>query len=172
MNEDTRCNPFDANTDSDRASIWRMLVERDCHAFTNSDWSRVADDFDEQNFDGIDAGGSSNPDRWTLRYPTLASYRDAWLTMAGSFRSMRLPPATGHLDLIYQVTRLNVIEIQGDRALAHKKFCGRQPLIDGGTYEVRAQSLYRLRREHETTWRICGFVGYLPLHDPETEITP
>ena len=59
-------NPFTDSqgnvTDTDRHSIWEMLVNRDIHAFVAQDWSMVADDFVEPEFYGIHAHNSNNPD--------------------------------------------------------------------------------------------------------------
>ena len=52
-------------------------------------------------------------------------------------------------------------EIEGDRALAHKKFDGKVALSDGGFDILNWQSVYTLARL-EGNWKLTGFVGYLP----------
>ena len=155
-------NPFDARTDPDRAEIWHRLVEKDSAAFAAGAWSMIDGDFDADAFEGIVAHESTDPDRWTLQYPDLPSYRDAWLKMSETFRATKLPGSMTHLQLIHEITHLHEIELAGDRALAHKKFFGQQPLRDGGLYEVCAQTIYRMRRDRNGQWRIIGFIGYLP----------
>jgi hypothetical protein len=57
---------------------------------------------------------------------------------------------------------LTEIEINGDRALAHKKFFGAVQLSDGSTLADRRQTLYRLHKQDDM-WKIVGFFGQLPL---------
>ncbi len=154
-------NPFDAKCDAERHGMWEMLHARDSEAFVTGDWGLIDGDFDHENFEGIVCDGVFEPDRWKVTYPTVASYRDAWLGMSRDFLAMKLPAGVTHRDLIYQVTRLEVIEITGDRALAHKKFLGEQALESGGKYSVKGQTLYRLHRRG-SGWKIVGFIGYLP----------
>ncbi len=142
--------------------MWEMLHARDSEAFVTGDWDLVEGDFDAQNFEGIVCGGVYDPDKWQVTYPTVASYRDVWKVMSRDFLAMKLPAGVTHRELIYRVTRLDVIEITGDRALAHKKFLGEQVLADGSVYRLKGQTLYRLHRRG-SGWKIVGFVGYLPL---------
>jgi hypothetical protein len=155
-------NAFDAQSDPERHGMWEMLHARDSEAFVSGDWGMVDGDFDHDHFEGIVCEGVFEPDRWRVTYPTVASYRDAWKVMSREFLAMRLPAGVSHRELIYRVTRLDVIEITGDRALAHKKFLGEQVLAGGGVYRVQAQTLYRLHRRG-SGWKIVGFIGYLPL---------
>ncbi|HYF52057.1 MAG TPA: hypothetical protein VEJ63_21790 [Planctomycetota bacterium] len=157
-------NPFPAS-DTERRSIWQMLVARDSDAFAAQDWSPVENDFAPEIFEGIVANGSPNPDDWTIKYPRLNDYRDDWLRMAETFKRMPLKNIS-HRELIYKVSSLNEIEISGDRALCHKKFKGDEPLANGERYQISAQSLYRLHRIRGE-WKIVGFVGYLPLEYPK-----
>ena len=78
-------NPFPA-TDVARHSIWEMLVTRDIDAFLAADWSKVADDFVEDGFLGINANRDANPDNWRLSFPSLSAYRDEWLRQAQDFK--------------------------------------------------------------------------------------
>ena len=76
-------NPFP--NDPDRHQIWEMLVERDIIAFCQEDWNKVANDFVEPNFMGIDARGLHNPDSWRMNFSTLAEYKKVWLEQAAAF---------------------------------------------------------------------------------------
>lgn len=151
-------NPFDGG-DAGRRDIWTMLVERDIDAFLAADWSRVADDFVEDGFIGIDAGKETSPDRWRLAFPSLTAYRDEWLRQAQDFagQSFRDDPRTA----IFTTTVLEDIEINGDMALARKKFDGSLTKSDGSVDIMKWQTLYYCRL-HEGRWKICGFTGYLP----------
>jgi hypothetical protein len=57
---------------------------------------------------------------------------------------------------------LDRIQIEGDRALAHKKFFGDVQLADGLTLADRRQTLFRLNKRDDV-WKIIGFFGQLPL---------
>ena len=53
------------------------------------------------------------------------------------------------------------IEINGDIAIAHKKFDGEIKLSDGGKDVLNWQTLYFCRKV-EGVWKLTGFAGYLP----------
>lgn len=150
-------NPFP--NDPDRAAIWTMLVERDIAAFVAADWGMVADDFIADQFLGIDGRGSDNPDSWRVGFPTLAAYRDEWLRQAAE--SAKVAYAEDREAAIHRATTLRDIEIQGDVALAHKKFDGTIARADGGKDVLNWQTLYYCRR-HDGRWKLTGFTGYLP----------
>lgn len=150
-------NPFP--NDPDRAAIWTMLVERDIAAFVAADWGMVADDFIAEQFLGIDGRGSDNPDSWRVGFPTLAAYRDEWLRQAAE--SAKVAYAEDREGAIHRATTLRDIEIQGDVALAHKKFDGTIARADGGKDVLNWQTLYYCRR-HDGRWKLTGFTGYLP----------
>src|SRR5688500_6597805 len=82
--------PFDAARDSDRHAIWEALVARDSEAFAAIDWSICDGDFAPGQFDGISAHGSFDPLKWSLRYPTVESYRVDWTAMAHSYAAVAL----------------------------------------------------------------------------------
>jgi hypothetical protein len=149
-------NPFVA--DKDREQIWEMLVRRDIQAFVTENWQLVADDFDEPRFLGIHAHGESDPDKWEAAFPTLTAYRDEWLRQAAE--SAATEYAESLSDGIFRATRLNVIDINGDVAIARKKFHGTIAKADGTHDELNWQTLYFCRR-HDDRWRITGFVGYM-----------
>lgn len=149
-------NPFPA--DPDRRAIWEMLVARDIAAFIAADWQMVAGDFVEAGFLGMHAHKSRNPDDWTLAFPTLATYRDEWLRQAADAARTEFAEDLGAA--IHRATRLEVIDITGDAAVAHKKFDGRIRLADGTEDRLNWQTLYILRRV-DGEWRIAGFVGYM-----------
>jgi hypothetical protein len=150
-------NPFP--NDPDRAAIWTMLVERDIAAFVAADWGMVADDFIAEQFLGIDGRASGNPDAWRIGFPTLAAYRDEWLRQANESAAIAYGEDRGAA--IHRATTLMDIEINGDVALAHKKFDGTIARADGGKDVLNWQSLYFCRR-HAGRWKLTGFAGYLP----------
>ena len=154
-------NPFDAGQDPERHRIWDRLVRADSEAFALGDWSRVEDDFDEASFEGIRCQQSANPDDWRIAFADLASYRDNWLKAAKEFVGKQFVGLTP-LEALYVRSHLFVIEIAGDRALAHKQFYGDVALADGSLITGRRQTLYRLHKRGDR-WKIVGFLGYLPL---------
>lgn len=151
-------NPF-AETDSARHSIWEMLVTRDIDAFLAADWSRVADDFVEDGFLGINASRDANPDNWRLSFPSLAAYRDEWLRQAKDFQTQQFGEDPRHA--IFTTTTLEEIEVEGETALVRKKFDGGIRRADGGFDVMKWQTLYYCRL-HEGRWKISGFTGYMP----------
>lgn len=155
-------NPFPAE-DSDRRAIWEMLVPRDIDAFIAADWAAVADDFLEANFTGVSGGFQSDPQGFTLAYPSLELYRAEWLRQARDFVADLNAGAfaSDPRAAIFAATRLEEIEIDGDAALARKKFEGRLAKADGTSDRMNWQTLYVCRRAGGR-WKIAGFVGYLP----------
>ena len=149
-------NPFPA--DPDRHAIWEMLMPRDFEAFAAQDWSMVEQDFDEARFLGIHAHFSPNEDDWKPAFPQLSIYRDEWLRQAAesaaSTYAEPLPP-----QLLKAVT-MNQIDINGDVAVAHKKFDGKVRKADGSEDTLNWQTLYFCRK-NDGRWQICGFVGYM-----------
>ncbi len=154
----SQTNPFEG-ADPDRSEIWDMLVKRDIDAFVAADWPSVADDFDEEAFFGVDAGKQPNPDAWRLGFPDLETYRREWLRQAEEFGQTNF--AEDARAAIFDATRLNDIEIDGNRAIARKKFDGRIKRADGAEDRLLWQTLYYCVRK-EGRWKICGFTGYLP----------
>lgn len=148
-------NPFDA--DHDRADIWEMLVARDTRAFVSGDWEQIADDFLPDAFLAVDGRMRANPDSWRLGLGTLNEYRLSWLEQSAAMRDLVANLETG----LYEAVTLRDIEIEGDRALAHKKFDGQIRRYDGGAVQLHWQTLYMCRRV-DGRWRIAGFIGYLP----------
>jgi len=151
-------NPFSPE-DTARHAIWEMLVPRDIDAFLSADWPMVEDDFIAEGFLAISGNRSPDPDKWTLAFPDLASYRDEWLRQARDFAGQTYgedPRAA-----IFSTTTLEEIEIAGDTALVRKKFDGGIRRGDGELDVMKWQTLYYCRR-HEGRWKICGFTGYLP----------
>ena len=160
---DPMANPFDPKNDPDRHYIWQRLVQADSDAFVACDWPVVEDDFDAENFEGIRAYGSGNPDDWKVAFADLASYRDNWLAAAREFKKKRFVGRSPR-EAIYQRTHLTQIGIVGTRAVAHKKFSGDLPLEDGTMLSGDRQTLYRLHKQ-KGVWKIVGFIGYLPLEE-------
>src|SRR5438046_1465055 len=116
-------NPFDPAADPDRHHLWRRLVEADSEAFIAGDWSAIEADFDAEDFEGIRCFGSADADAWRLAFPTLESYRQSWLESSRQFLARRFVGLT-HREAIFARTHLTQIEINGARALCHKKFFG------------------------------------------------
>ena len=150
-------NPF-AN-DPDRHAIWEMLVARDIEAFLACDWSMVEPDFAADRFMGVDGKASANPDEWRISFPTLETYSVSWLAGARDF-APRADIETARAG-VFGATRLNEIEITGERALAHKQFNGKVEMKDGTFDVLDWQSVYTLARI-EGAWKLTGFIGYLP----------
>lgn len=144
--------------DPDRQQLWQMLVARDTEAFLNQDWAAVADDFIEAGFYGMDARRHPNPDEWRIAYPSLAAYRTEWLRQA-AITAAQVDKVAARAAFLTAV-KLTEIEIAGDCAIAHKKFNGRLPNLDGSFEELHWQTLYVCRR-HEGRWKIASFVGYM-----------
>lgn len=151
-------NPF-PESDEPRHAIWTMLVERDIDAFLQADWSMVSGDFVEDSFFGLDADGSGNPDSWRLRFPTLAAYREEWLRQARA--SQEVAYAEPVRAALFRATNLRDIDVDGDKAVAHKKFDGILRRADGGQDILSWQTLYFCARV-DGTWKLTGFVGYMP----------
>ncbi len=149
-------NPFPH--DPDRHALWEMLVRRDIEAYLKADWSAVADDFLAECFFGLSGVKSANPDDWRLLYPRLEDYRDRWLAQAKI--SAGTAYAEPRREALYRATSLREIEINGERAVAHKKFDGTIAKTDGGIDVINWQTLYLCGRV-EGAWKITGFVGYL-----------
>jgi hypothetical protein len=155
-------NPFNRDSDPDRHVIWERLVIADCEAFSRSDWSIVDKDFDAESFEGLRCFHSGKPDDWRIVFPTVASYRDSWLAASVAFRARHFANML-HLDALLYRTHLDEIEINGNRALAHKKFYGDVDMADGSVLSDRRQTLYRLQKRGDS-WKIVGFLGQLPLY--------
>ena len=155
-------NPF-PESDPDRHAIWEMLVPRDIDAWTTADWSMVAGDFVAANFTGVSGNFQPDPQGFTLAFPTLAFYRDAWVADSQNYLADRAAGkfAEDPRPHIYAATRLEEIEITGDAAMVRKKFDGHLPRADGGFDRMNWQTLYICRRDGGR-WKIAGFVGYLP----------
>lgn len=154
-------NPYCAANDPARYAIWEALVARDSEAFAAQDWSICANDFAADRFEGISAHGSLDPSEWSLRYPTVESYRDDWLRMAREYRTVPLAEIS-HRELLYRMQTVARMELSANRAVVWKHFRADEPLTTGGRHKAQAQSVYRLHRI-DRHWKIVGFVGYLPL---------
>ena len=102
------------------------------------------------------ASKSGNPDDWRISFPTLEAYRDDWIRQAKE--SQKLDYAEDVLDGIHRATSLTEIEINGDIAIAHKKFDGEIRLTDGGKDVLNWQTLYFCRKVDGRVEadRVCG----------------
>jgi hypothetical protein len=119
----------------------------------------VAGDFVEDGFIGIDGRREASPDDWRLTFPSLGAYRDEWLRQARDFAGQSF--AEDVRTAIFTTTTLEDIEINGEKALARKKFDGGIRKADGSYDVLKWQTVYYCRL-HEGRWKICGFTGYLP----------
>ena len=146
------------HADPERSAIWDMLVTRDIAAYVGQNWAMVAGDFIDDGFTGIHAHKSQNPDEWTLAFPTLAAYRDEWLRQAAESAATKFAEPLG--EGIHRATSLDMIEVNGESAIAHKKFDGKIALADGSFDVLNWQTLYFCRRQ-DGRWKISGFVGYM-----------
>jgi enamine deaminase RidA (YjgF/YER057c/UK114 family) len=87
---------------------------------------------------------------------------------------MRQAEAFSHIQLkdedkrsfLYRATILRDIDLNGDRAAAHKKFDGRAITSNGTEVVLKWQTVYWLQRI-AGAWKITGFLGYLPNPMPE-----
>jgi hypothetical protein len=147
-------NPF-PETDFARHSIWEMLVTRDIDAFLAADWEKVADDFVEDGFLGINANRETNPDNWRLSFPSLVAYRDEWLRQAQDFQKEKF--AEDPRTAIFTTTTLEEIEVEGETALVRKKFDGGLRKADGSFDTMKWQTLYYCRL-HQGRWKITGYM--------------
>jgi hypothetical protein len=154
-------NPFDLAAQPEHHEIWEALIARDSDAFASVDWSICEADFATDRFDGISAHGSLNPVEWSLRYPTVESYRDDWTRMAHEYMAIPLAKIS-HYELLYRMQHIERIDIAAGRAVVLKQFRAIERLTTGGEYRIQAQSVYRLH-QIDGRWLITGFVGYLPL---------
>jgi hypothetical protein len=161
VTRDAMTNPFDAARDPDRHHIWQRLIAVDSDAFAAGDWAAIEGDFDATSFEGVRCNNSSDPEKWEIAFPTLVSYRDSWLVAAKEFAKKQFVGLTNR-EAVYARTRLDRIDIAGDRALCHKKFSGDLKLADGTMHTGSRQTLYRLHRQRGM-WKIVGFLGFLPL---------
>lgn len=151
-------NPFPA-TDALRHLLWERHIRTDIDAFIAGDWAQVADDFDADRFCALDARHRSDPAQWTVGFPDLAAYRDAWLEQSRITRD-RADPARLRAALL-SGARLARVERNGDTLMMHKVFDGALPLRDDTVEPYGWQSLFTLRRT-AGAWKIVSFVGYLP----------
>ena len=151
-------NPFPP-TDPDRHQLWQMLVERDIIAFCAQNWDMVSNDFIPEQFMAINGRNSPNPDSWKLDFSRLAAYRDYWLSQAAEFAKTEW--ADDPERAIYEATTLRDIDIQEDGAILHKKFDGSILKKNGEKVVMNWQTLYTCRKVNGS-WKIVGFIGYLP----------
>ncbi len=153
--------PFSVNphTDPDRREIWDILMREDFEGYCAADFTTCRQRFDPD-FCAYDGANSRNPDDWKLRFPTLAPYEKLWIDSAREDRK-KWPRDKTWMEFYDRSVRLSGIEIQGDRAVAHKKFFGTTTLTDGKPFKIAWQTLYLLRKR-PAGWKITGFLGYLP----------
>ena len=151
-------NPFPEG-DADRHDLGEMLVRRDIDAFLAQDWSMVEDDFVAASFFGMHAHFLNDADAWRLQFPRLEVYRDEWLRQARETAATEfaepLRPA------LFRITNMRDIDVDGDRAVLHKKFNGSIAKPGGAVERLNWQTLYFCSKI-DGRWRITGFVGYMP----------
>lgn len=145
--------------DEQNHEFWEMCVRRDLEAFLKADWNITSTDFDADDFIGIDAAGSSNPEDWLLKYPTLQSYRLEFDKQAQEFAGLKF--SVDPREAMYGALTLSDPQVEGDRATILKTFNGVLSLVDGSKQILSWKSLFYLK--YTTRWRFTGFVGYLPI---------
>jgi len=151
-------NPFPEG-DADRHALWEMLVRRDIDAFLSRDWSMVEDDFIAESFFGMHAHFLNDADAGRLQFPRLEIYRDEWLRQAEETAKTEF--AEPLRDALFRITNMRDIDVDGDRAVLHKKFNGQIAKPDGSSETLNWQTLYFCRKV-DGVWKIAGFVGYMP----------
>lgn len=152
-------NPF-PESDPDRREIWDILVLEDSRDFLRGDFNRCRSRFIEPSFFALDAAGSVEADRWKISFPSLDDYARRWIEYSRAIIDEVQDLAAAERALL-ETSNLTEIEIEGDSALARKKFLGNIPLKNGHMAHLQWQTLYWLKRvDHQ--WRIVGFLGYLP----------
>ena len=152
-------NPF-SHDNEDKREIWNILVERDISAFVSRDWNLIKDDFLADEFSGINANRNANPDNWALAYPTLDSYKKEWLKQAKEYNETDW--AEDITEALHRVTIMKDIDVNGNRALVHKKFIGSIEKTNGEALATNWETIYRCSKVNDK-WKIAGFTGYLPL---------
>jgi len=162
---DKTVNPFEPS-DTNRHEIWDMLVRRDIEAFVENDWESHAVDFLDDGFFGVDAKTSENPDFWRAEFGSLDSYSKVWQAFAASSQG-RLSKDEMR-EAHFGITTLKDIELNGDFAVAHKKFDGVINYDDGVTEKACWQTVYLCRKKNGRWW-IAGFIGFLPNAQQETD---
>jgi enamine deaminase RidA (YjgF/YER057c/UK114 family) len=151
-------NPF-AKEDINRYAIWEKVVRVDIDAFLSQDWGMCENDFVEENFMGINANKSANPDSWSLSYESLEAYKIDWLKQAKDFGNNKYKE--DKRETLFNATTLRDIEIKGDSAVLHKKFDGSITKMDGEIELILWQTIYKMKKINND-WKIIGFVGYMP----------
>ncbi|WP_033047921.1 hypothetical protein [Sinorhizobium meliloti] len=136
-----------------------MLVRKDVDGFVAQDWSVFGGSFKHDGFCGLDAKSSLNPADWELRFPTVESYREAWLEDAG--RSAATAYAEDRRNALFRATNMLDIRVQGHTATARKTFDDAIALAAGGSQKLNWQSVFFCTKEGGA-WKITGFVGFLP----------
>ena len=135
-------NPF-STMDKDRYTIWEKVVHTDIDAFIAQDWSMCENDFIEENFIGIDAKKSANPDSWNLSYDSLNAYKTDWLKQAKDFANTKYKD--DKRKALFDATTLRDIDIKGESALIHKKFDGNITKEDGSIVMGRPKNIEKIK---------------------------
>ena len=157
MNFDS--NPF-PEADTDRHAIWEMLVRRDIEAYVSADWDAHRADWHPTVFLGFSAQKKTSPDSWRAVFSSLADYGAGWV--GGAREELKRISSARYREEIFRATTLRDIDINGDLAVAHKKFDGVVRGDDGAVLSVFDwQTVYLLQRQ-DGRWWITGFVGHLP----------
>jgi hypothetical protein len=151
-------NPYEPS--DERHAVFEMAVVRDVRAFVAGDWAAIAADFVEDGFFGLDGRGDASPASWRLTYPTLGAYRDRWLGQSAEFRARRYEQDPA--ESIFGLLEVPLLELEGDSGVLLKRFDGTILPVGGEPIALRWESLFVLRRIGGS-WKVQGFVGYLPL---------
>jgi hypothetical protein len=141
---------------SDAAEIRSILLDRDIAAFVARSWESVRADFDAHAF----VGYSGEHGGLQAQFPSLESYRDAWLAQACEWNRADPRELAEQLHAVQRIVRL---EISKGRAIATKVFDGELRLTGHDSQRLEWTTYYFLRHDDQACrWLITGFVGYLP----------
>lgn len=151
-------NPFVVATDE--YLIWETLVKNDFEGFLANRWDMVADDYLREGFFGIDFGKTADTQQWGLNFPSLESYKKQWLIDAANFQQINF--SVDPRLRLYELCRLEQLNIQGKTALVHKVFDGNLPVKEQEAIVMKWRSLF-LMRKIAKQWKIAGFCGYIKL---------
>ena len=142
--------------------MWEMLVKRDFVSFLAADWSPMEPDFWAEGFLRHRRPRQCRPRPVDDRLSDRGELSRRVAPPGRAIPALRVRQAWTSSSSCIAASRLDRIEIVGNRAVAHKKFDGAATTVDGQEVVLRFQSIFHLARGSRACWKIAGFVGYLP----------